>query len=68
MRVPVSTVPTRTPQLTPAGDEGDAWFEHGLSGSIQLSPDVSLDALVVRSAGFSQSETTSASAGVRIQL
>lgn len=59
---------SRTPQLVPAGDEGDAWFEYGLSGSVQLSPDVSVDALLVRTAGFSLGETTSASAGVRIQF
>ena len=59
---------SRTPQLIPAEDEGDAWFEYGVSGSIRLSPDISLDALLVRTAGFNQSETTSASAGVRIQF
>ncbi len=59
---------SRTPQLIPAEDNGDAWFEYGLSGSLQLSADVSLDALMVRTAGFSQGETTSASAGVRIQF
>jgi hypothetical protein len=59
---------SRTPQLIAAEDESDAWFEYGVSGSIQLSPDLSLDALVVRTAGFGQGETTSASAGVRIQF
>ena len=59
---------SRTPQLIPAEDLGDAWFEYGLSGSLQLSPDVSLDALLVRTAGFELGETTSASAGVRIQF
>jgi hypothetical protein len=59
---------SRTPQLIPAEDEGDAWFEYGLSGSIQLSADLSLDALLVRTAGFGPGETTSASAGVRIRF
>lgn len=59
---------SRTPQLIPAEDEGDAWFEYGVSGSLRLSPDISLDALLVRSAGFNPGETTSASAGVRIQF
>ncbi len=59
---------SRTPQLIPAEDDGDAWFEYGLSGSVQLSPDLSLDVLLVRTAGFSLGETTSASAGVRIRF
>ena len=59
---------SRTPQLIPAEDEGDAWFEYGLSGSLQLSADVSLDALLVRTAGFGPGETTSASAGVRLRF
>lgn len=59
---------SRTPQLIPAEDEGDAWFEYGVSGSIQLSERVSLDALLVRTAGFNLGETTSASTGVRIQF
>jgi hypothetical protein len=58
----------RTPQLDPAEDRGDAWFEYGLSGSIRLSADVSLDAALVRTAGFAQGETTSASTGIRIQF
>lgn len=59
---------SRAAQLLPAEDEGDAWFEYGLSGSVQLGRDVSLDALLVRTAGFSGGETTSASAGVRVQF
>jgi hypothetical protein len=59
---------SRTPQLTPAEDEGDSWFEYGLSGSIRLSPGLSLDAALVRTAGFSRGETTSASTGLRIQF
>jgi hypothetical protein len=59
---------SRASQLLPAEDEGDGWFEYGVSGSIQLSSDVSLDALIVRTAGFSPSETTSASAGIRVQF
>jgi autotransporter-like protein len=59
---------SRTPQLIPAEDDGDAWLEYGISGSIQLSPDISLDALLVRTAGFDLGETTSASTGVRIQF
>lgn len=59
---------SRGSQLIPAEDEGDAWLEYGISGSIQLSRDVSLDALVVRTAGFSRGETTSASAGVRVRF
>lgn len=58
----------RTPQLTPAEDRGDSWFEYGLSGSLRLSTAVSLDAAVVRTAGFAQGETTSASTGLRIQF
>ncbi|MGQ0660608.1 autotransporter domain-containing protein [Sphingosinicella sp.] len=59
---------SRTPQLIPADDDGDLWAEFGLTGSIQLSASVSLDALVVRTAGFSPGETTSASAGVRVRF
>lgn len=59
---------SRTPQLIPAEDDGDAWLEYGVSGSIQLSPEISLDALLVRTAGFDQGETISASTGVRIQF
>ena len=59
---------SRTPQLIPAEDDGDAWLEYGVSGSIQLSAEVSLDALLVRTAGFDPGETTSASAGVRIRF
>ena len=59
---------SRAAQLLPAEDDGDAWFEYGVSGSIQVSRDVSLDALVVRTAGFSPSETTSASAGIRVRF
>jgi hypothetical protein len=59
---------SRTPQLIPTEDESDAWFEYGLSGSIQISPYVSIDALLVRTAGFGIGETTSASAGVRIRF
>ena len=59
---------SRASQLLPVEDEEDAWFEYGVSGAIQVSRDVSLDALVVRTAGFSPSETTSASAGIRVQF
>jgi hypothetical protein len=59
---------SRGSPLIPAEDEGDAWFEYGLSGSIQLSRDLSLDALLVRTAGFSRGETTSASAGLRVRF
>jgi len=59
---------SRTPQLGPAEDKGDSWLEYGLSGSIRLSADLSLDAALVRTAGFAQGETTSASAGVRLQF
>ena len=59
---------SRTVQLLPAEDEGDTWFEYGLSGSVELSPKLSLDALLVRTAGFSPGETTSASAGVRLRF
>jgi hypothetical protein len=59
---------SRTPQLIPAENDGDSWAEYGLTGSIQLSASVSLDALVVRTAGFSPGETTSASAGVRVRF
>lgn len=59
---------SRTSQLIPAEDEGDAWVEYGLSGAIELSRDVTLDALLVRTAGFSRGETTSASAGLRLQF
>jgi hypothetical protein len=58
----------RTPQLNPAEDRSDAWFEYGLSGSIRLSADVSLDAALVRTAGFARAETTSASTGLRVQF
>ena len=58
----------RTPQLIASEDESDAWFEYGLSGSIELSDAVSLDALVVRTAGFDPGETTSASAGIRVRF
>ncbi len=59
---------SRTPQLIPSEDDGDAWLEYGLSGSLQLSADVSLDALLVRTAGFGPGETTSASAGIRLHF
>lgn len=58
----------RTPQLGPAGNEGDAWFEYGLSGSVRLSASVSVDAALVRTAGFAGGETLSASTGLRIQF
>lgn len=61
-------IASRTPQLIAAEDESDGWIEYGLSGSIRLSATVSLDALVVRTAGFGRGETTSASAGVRIRF
>ena len=64
-----SGVPTsRTSQPVAAEDESDSWFEYWLSGSVQLSRDVSIDALLVRTAGFSRGEATSASAGVRVQF
>jgi hypothetical protein len=59
---------SRTPQLIPAEDDGDARLEYGVTGSIQLSAEISLDALLVRTAGFDPGETTSASAGVRIRF
>ena len=59
---------SRAAQLLPAEDKSDAWFEYGLTGSIQLGRDVSLDALLVRTAGFGRGETTSASAGLRVQF
>lgn len=58
----------RTPQLIPAENEGDAWFEYGVSGSIQLATDVSLDAVLVRTAGFARGETLSASTGLRVRF
>jgi len=58
----------RAVTLAPAEDEGDAWFEYGLSGSIQISADVSLDAAAVRTAGFDGGETISVSAGLRLQF
>ena len=58
----------RSPQLIPAEDESDAWLEYGVSGSVQLAADLSLDAVLVRTAGFAGGETTSASAGVRIRF
>ena len=59
---------SRTPQLIPAEDDGDFWLEYGVSGSIQLSADISLDALLVRTAGFEMGQTISASTGVRIRF
>lgn len=59
---------SRTSQLVPAEDESDSWFEYGLSGSLQLSSDVSVDALLVRTAGFRRGEATSASAGLRVRF
>ena len=61
-------IASRTPQLIAAEDESDQWLEYGVSGSIALSPTVSLDAVVVRTAGFRMGETTSASAGIRIRF
>jgi hypothetical protein len=58
----------RTPQLGPAGSDGDAWFEYGVSGSVRLSSAVSMDAALVRTAGFAGGETLSASTGLRIQF
>lgn len=64
-----SSIPSsRAVQLIAAPDEGDAWIEYGLTGSIRLSRDVSLDGLLVRTAGFSPSETTSGSAGIRVRF
>jgi hypothetical protein len=59
----LSTGVTRLP-----ADEngGDAWLEYGLTGSVALSPNVALDAAVVRTAGFADGETTSVTAGFRI--
>jgi hypothetical protein len=56
----------RTPQLIPAEDKGDSWFEYGLSGSIRLSAGLSLDAALIHTAGFDGGETISASTGLRI--
>ncbi|MBX3562439.1 MAG: autotransporter domain-containing protein [Sphingomonas sp.] len=58
----------RTPQLIRAEDEKDGWVEYGLSGSIRLSDALTLDAALVRTAGFSRGETTSASAGIGIRF
>lgn len=58
----------RTPQLIAAEDNGDSWFEYGLSGSIRLSAGLSLDAALIRTAGFDRGETISASTGLRIQF
>lgn len=59
---------SRTPQLIPAAGDGDAWAEYGVSGAIRLAPDLSLDMLLVRTAGFEAGETISASAGLRVQF
>lgn len=58
----------RTPQLIPAENDGDFWLEYGVSGSVQLSADLSLDAVLIRTAGLAQGETTSASTGLRIRF
>jgi autotransporter-like protein len=58
----------RAPQLVAADEEDDAWAEYGVTGEVRLSPDVSLDMVVVRTVGFSLGETTSASAGVRVRF
>ena len=58
----------RAVTVTPAENEGDAWFEYGLSGSIRISADISLDAALVRTAGFNRGETTSVSTGLRFQF
>jgi autotransporter-like protein len=58
----------RTPQLAPAENEGDSWFEYGLTGSVRLSATVSVDAALVRTAGFAGGETISASTGLRVQF
>jgi hypothetical protein len=58
----------RAVTLAPAENEGDAWFEYGLSGSIRITPAVSLDATLVRTAGFDRDETISVSAGVRFRF
>lgn len=59
---------SRASQLIPAEDEGDTWIEYGLSGAVELGHDWSIDALLVRTAGFSRGETTSASAGLRVRF
>ena len=59
---------SRTQQLVPADDEGDSWFEYGVTGSLQLTRDLSVDALLVRTAGFARGEATSASAGLRVRF
>ena len=56
----------RVPGLFAEDEGGDAWLEYGLNGSVALSESVSLDAAVIRTAGFADGETTSVSAGVRI--
>lgn len=58
----------RTPQLAPAENESDSWLEYGVSGSLRISPGLTLDAALVRTAGFAQGETISASTGLRIQF
>jgi hypothetical protein len=63
-----ATLAARVPGLTAAADGGDAWLEYGLSGSVALSQRVSLDAAVVRTAGFADGETTSVSAGLRLRF
>lgn len=60
------TLATRVPGLSGDDDGGDAWLEYGLNGSVALSRTVSLDAAVVRTAGFADGETTSVTAGLRI--
>jgi hypothetical protein len=63
-----ATLATRVPRLLAGDDESDAWLEYGVSGSIALSQTVSLDAAVIRTAGFADGETTSLSAGLRIRF
>lgn len=58
----------RSVTTTPSENEGDAWFEYGLSGSIRISADISVDAALVRTAGFDRGETTSVSTGLRFQF
>ncbi|HEY5711603.1 MAG TPA: autotransporter domain-containing protein [Allosphingosinicella sp.] len=58
----------RAVTIDPAENDGDAWFEYGLSGSIRISADISLDAALVRTAGFDRGETISVSTGLRFQF
>ncbi len=63
-----ATLAARVPRLSAEDDGGDAWLEYGPNGSVALSERVSLDAAVVRTAGFADGETTSVSAGLRLRF